>query len=588
VQRRFGLGLSGTIRACLCAVSIGEHLQRLDDLGDNAIWLSRLSRDDVLTRVAQASAGPLRGLTFAIKDNIDLAGVPTTAACPEFAYTPPRSATVVEQLIAAGAIPLGKTNLDQFATGLVGVRSPYGVPRNPFNAAYIPGGSSSGSAVAVATGGCDFALGTDTAGSGRVPAAFNNLVGLKPTRGLLSTRGVVPACRSLDCVSIFSRTVAGAARVLQVVAAFDSEDPFSRAANPPIADEAWPPRVGVPRPEQLEFFGDADAAKLFSAAIERWRGLGAKIVEIDFAPFLEAARLLYAGPWVAERYAAIRGFIEASPGALRPVTREIIEGAKSLSAIGTFEAMYTLAALRRRAESVWAEIDVLLTPTAGTCYTLAQVEADPIQLNSNLGYYTNYVNLFDLCAIALPAGFLPNGVPWGVTLVAPAFCDDRMLRLGARFLGETLPTRVLRPPGPTTQLAVCGAHLSGLALNHQLTSLGARLVRNARTAPVYKLYALPDTTPPKPGLVRVSSAQQGAAIDIEVWELSTAAFGHFVAAIPAPLGIGTIILDDGSSVQGFLCESLAVQGARDVTSFGGWRAYLADVGAGRVTQRDST
>jgi len=534
---------------------IAETLDRLDSRGKDSVWISRLCREHVLglADVAAKISGlaPLRGLTFAIKDNIDFAGVPTTAACPDFAYTPTASAPVVQRLIEAGAIPLGKTNLDQFATGLVGVRSPYGVPINPYGSAYIPGGSSSGSAVAVAAGLCDFALGTDTAGSGRVPAAFNNLIGLKPTRGLLSTRGVVPACRTLDCVSIFTRTVADAAEVLSVASAYDPEDPYSRPAIPPVIDESWPPRIGVPRADQLEFFGNIAAAELFATAIGRWRALGAKIVEIDFAPFLATARLLYEGPWVAERYAAIRSFIESRSGALHPVTRKIIVGASALTATGAFEATYKLAGLRRQTE----------------------VEADPIRLNSNLGYYTNYLNLLDLCAVAVPAGFLPNKMPWGVTLAAPAFCDDRVLRLGAKFLGENAPQRALPPAGRTVKLAVCGAHLSGLPLNWQLTQLGAKLNRATKTAPIYKLYALPGTTPPKPGLVRVSEG--GSPIEVEIWDIPIGGYGHFVSNIPGPLGIGTITLDDGSSVQSFLCETIAVQSAREVTSFGGWRAFLA-------------
>lgn len=552
--------------------ALDDQLDRIAARGDDAVWITRLPRETV-SAVAARAAGPLRGVTFAIKDNIDLAGVPTTAACPAYAYTPTESAAVVERLVAAGAVPIGKTNLDQFATGLVGVRTPYGVPRNPFGADYIPGGSSCGSAVAVAAGVCDFALGTDTAGSGRVPAAFNQLVGLKPTKGLLSTRGVVPACRSLDCVSIFARTVADAADVLAVAAAYDPQDPFSRAAMPPLQDENWPPRIGVPRADQLEFFGNGAAAKLFAASVQRWRDLGATIVEVDYAPFAAAARLLYEGPWVAERYAAIRSFIETKPDALHPVTRRIIEGARTLTATQAFEAMYKLAALRRESEAVWQNIDALLTPTAGTIYTCAEVEAEPLKLNSNLGYYTNHMNLLDLCGLAIPAGMLPNGLPWGVTLSAPPFCDDRLLRLGARFLQEPAPKRALRSAAPVTRLAVCGAHLSGLPLNSQLTRLGAVLVKATRTAAEYRLYALPDTVPPKPGLVRV--LERGAAIAVEVWELPTAAFGEFVAAIPAPLGIGMLTLEDGSRVQGFLCEAAAVAGARDVTEFGGWRAYLA-------------
>lgn len=560
-------------------IPASEALARIDARGADPVWISRLPRPEVLayahTAGENAAARPLAGTTFAIKDNIDLAGLPTTAACPEFAYTPAESAFVVQRLLDAGAVPLGKTNLDQFATGLVGVRSPYGVPVNPFDAAYLPGGSSSGSAVAVAAGLCNFALGTDTAGSGRVPASFNNLVGLKPTKGLLSTRGVVPACRSLDCVSIFTRTVAEAAEVLAVAAGYDAQDPFSRPAQPPVANESGPPRVGVPRADQLEFFGDADAAKLFADAVAKWRSLGAKLVEVDFAPFLQAARLLYEGPWVAERYAAIKAFLEARPDAVHPVTRKIIEGAKPLSAVSAFEATYKLAELRRRSEGVWADIDVLLTPTAGTIYTVAEVEADPIRLNSNLGTYTNYLNLLDLCAIAVPAGFLPNGLPWGVTLVAPAFCDDRVLRLGAKFLGETPPPRALPAAGPTVKLAVCGAHLSGLPLNWQLTQLGATLARATRTAPSYRFFALPGTVPPKPGLVRVAPGETGGAIEVEVWDVPLAGYGNFVAAIPAPLGIGTITLEDGSTVQSFLCEAAATVGAKDITALGGWRAFLA-------------
>ena len=556
---------------------VDQIQQRLAQHDDPAIFIHRLGRDRLATEAA-ASQGvqALRGVTFAIKDNIDLEGVPTTAACPEFAYTPLVSAPVVQRLMAAGAVPVGKTNLDQFATGLVGVRSPYGVPVNPYGAEYLPGGSSSGSAVAVAAGLCDFSLGTDTAGSGRVPASFNNLVGLKPTKGLLSTVGVVPACRSLDCVSIFTRSVADAAEVLAVAAAFDPMDPFSRVAQPSLQDEAWPSRIGVPRADQLEFFGDVDAARLFFAAVARWRSLGATIVEIDYAPFAAAARLLYEGSWVAERYAAIRAFIEHKPEAMHPVTRKIIEGAKSLTATQAFESSYRLAELRRQTEATWTSIDALLTPTAGTIYKVAEVAAEPVKLNSNLGYYTNHMNLLDLCGLAVPAGFLPNGMPWGVTLSAPAFCDDRLLRLGARFLGEAAPKRALPAAAPLVRVAVCGAHLSGLPLNSQLTRLGATLVRATQTAPQYRLFALPGTVPPKPGLIRV--AEQGAAIAVEVWELPAAAYGHFVAAIPAPLGIGTLTLEDGSSVQGFLCEAVAVAGAPDVTHFGGWRAYLASKG----------
>ncbi|OIR06538.1 allophanate hydrolase [mine drainage metagenome] len=557
-----------------------DWCDRLDARGDDAVWISRLTREALLARArsvdaAPASGLPLRGLPFAIKDNIDFAPLPTTAACPDFAYTPARSARVVQRLEAAGAVALGKTNLDQFATGLVGVRSPYGVPRNPFGAEYIPGGSSSGSAVAVAAGLCSFALGTDTAGSGRVPAAFNHLVGLKPTRGLISTLGVVPACRSLDCVSIFTRRVGEAAEVLRVAAGYEPEDPWSRRATPPSGPTPWPPRIGVPRADQLEFFGDAGAAGLFASAVSAWRALGASVVEIDYGPFLATARLLYEGPWVAERYAAIGAFLERSPGALHPVTREIIAPAASLRAVSAFEAQYRLAELRREADAIWESVDAILTPTTPTIYSVAEVEADPIRLNSRLGLYTNHMNLLDLCAIALPAGFLQNGMPWGVTLSAPAFHDDRLLAWAARSLGEEPPASALYPAShdKLVRVAVCGAHLSGLPLNGQLLERGGRLVRAARTAPAYRFYALPGTTPPKPGLVRVT--EEGRGIEVEVWEIPVSTYGSFVAGIPAPLGIGTLELEDGERVQGFLCEAAAVGNARDLTELGGWRAYLS-------------
>jgi allophanate hydrolase len=617
---------------------VEEIWRRCEANGDPALWIHRLSLDELKVHARRVEARgpatqPLYGVPFAIKDNIDLAGVPTTAACREFAYTPVESAPVVQRLLDAGAIPIGKTNLDQFATGLVGTRSPYGTPRNPFNSSYIPGGSSSGSAVAVAADLCSFALGTDTAGSGRVPAAFNNLVGFKPTHGVLSTRGVVPACRSLDCVSVFARAIADVTAVFAVardappllgsgavVSSLDlvvGTDPgvvgtdalrqaqgTASVGSKPITNYQLPttPRVGIPRAAQLNFFGNADAAKLFSKAVAHWQQLGARIVEIDFAPFLEAARLLYDGPWIAERYAAIGGFFEKHPGALHPVTRRIIERAKSITAVAVFEGFYKLAGLRQNIEPVWKEIDVLLTPTAGTIYTVAEIDAEPIKLNSNLGYYTNYVNLLDLCAVAVPAGFLPSGLPWGVTLVAPASKDALALGLGAQFLGEGIgPNREVvgtdalqsirqtqdkqaqgtasvgsKPTTnhqiQTTRLAVCGAHLSGLPLNPQLVQLGAKLVRATRTAPHYQLYALPGTTPPKPGLVRVKNG--GASIEVEVWELPADAYGYFVAAIPAPLGIGTLALENGETVQGFLCEAHAIEDARNITSFGGWRAYL--------------
>jgi allophanate hydrolase len=572
-------------------------LSRAADDTDPAIWISRLP-DDAVLAAARALADkdpealPLYGLPFAIKDNIDFAGHPTTAACPEFAYTPPASATVVDALVAAGAILIGKTNMDQFATGLVGTRSPYGACQNAIDPAYVSGGSSAGSAVAVAKGLVSFSLGTDTAGSGRVPAAFNNIVGLKPTRGLLSTRGVVPACRTLDCVSIFAHDVADAADVLRIAAVFDPDDPFSR--RPPLpapsSDGQISPhgaRIGVPASGDLNFFGNSEAERLFAAAVERAAGLGAEIIEIDFAPFLETARLLYEGPWVAERYVAIRDFIEAKPEALHPVIRTIIGGGAAPSAADAFAADYRLHELRRATEPVWQAVDALLTPTAPTIYTIADVEADPIQLNSNLGTYTNYMNLLDLCGIAVPAGFQADGLPFGVTLAAPAFRDSALLPLAdAMHRAADTGTGAARRPIPDTQiaadttggdtlvLAVCGAHMSGLPLNGELTGRGATLIRACRSAAKYRFYALEDFAPPRPGMVHAGDAR-GHAIDLELWSVPAERFGEFIAGVPSPLAIGTVDLEDGSSVKGFVCEAYAARGARDISELGSWRTYVA-------------
>jgi allophanate hydrolase len=420
-----------------------ETLRRLDAYSDNPIWITRLTRDQIEQQlessIERRGAGvtqPLFGLTFAIKDNIDCAGVPTTAACPDFAYTPDKSASVVAKLCDAGAIAVGKTNLDQFATGLVGTRSPYGAVRNPFNAEYISGGSSSGSAVAVAAGLVDFALGTDTAGSGRVPAAFCNLVGVKPTRGLLSTAGVVPACRSLDCVSIFAHTTTEAAHVLAVARGFDEGDIFARRESelPRIEHPTGSSfRFGVPQDWQLEFFGNHDAEWLYRRAIGHAIDMGGEKVEFDYTPFLESAKQLYGGPWTAERYITCRDLVQRNPESVLPVTRSIIEGATKFTAADAFAAQYKLLELRRRAEREWAKIDTLLLPTTGTIYRIDEVQVDPVRLNTNLGYYTNFVNLLDLCAVAVPNGFQPNGLPAGITFMAPAGCDDWLLGLAQRF-----------------------------------------------------------------------------------------------------------------------------------------------------------
>ena len=569
---------------------IDEILARCATVTDHNIWIALLERDRLLQYARQVEARgmesqPLYGIPFAIKDNIDLAEVPTTAGCPDFAYTPDRSATVVEKLMAAGAIPIGKTNLDQFATGLVGTRSPYGPCRNAFDSKFISGGSSAGSAVAVASGLASFSLGTDTAGSGRVPAAFNNLVGLKPTCGLLSARGVVPACRTLDAVSIFALTADDAAAVAAIAQGYDQEDAYSRMALETPRPNFNPRfRFGVPQPEQLEFFGNADAKALFARSVERLKALGGEAVVIDFADFLETARLLYGGPWVAERYQAIRAFIERQPESLHEVTRTITLGAKNISAADTFAALYKLQEMKRRTASVWNGIDVLVTPTAGTIYTIDEVLADPIKLNSNLGHYTNFMNLLDLSAVAVPAGFLGNGLPFGITFGAPAFSDAALLDLAQRWravfplaLGATgidPATKFSQPTPGVIRVAVCGAHMSGLPLNHQLTDRGGRMLMATRSAAKYRLYALPGAGVRRPGMIR---ADGGASIELEVWELPASAFGSFVAGIPAPLGIGTIELESGDTVQGFVCESYAAQGAEDITSHGGWRRYLMGI-----------
>ena len=596
--------LAGDLAPADVLAAIHGHLDRHSD---NPIWIHVLSDAELapyLERLAEADPEklPLYGIPFAIKDNIDVAGIPTTAACPAYAYTPERSAYVVDRLIAAGAIPIGKTNLDQFATGLVGTRSPFGATRNAFDPHYISGGSSSGSAVAVALGLASFSLGTDTAGSGRVPAAFNNLVGIKPTRGLISTSGVVPACRTLDCVSLFALDLPDADAVMRIAAHFDPDDPYARPGAPGPSARAvgdGPFRFGVPR--SLEFFGDTESQRLFEAAAARLEGLGGEAVAIDFQPFEEAARLLYEGPWVAERYAAIESFIQAHPEALLEVTRRIIAPAAEARAVDAFKAQYRLAALRRRAEVQMVGLDFVLTPTAPTIYTIAQVEADPIGLNSRLGTYTNFMNLLDLAAVAVPAGFRADGLPFGVTLFGPAFSDDRLAVFADRLhcaqglpLGATgRPTSVAPSQGgeargsgapaameptsapevPSLSLVVCGAHLSGLALNHQLAERGGRLLCATRTAPRYRLYALPGGPPHRPGLVR--QGEGGGAIEVEVWSLPLDQVGGFLAGIPAPLGLGSVELADGSWEKGFICEGFAAEGARDITHLGGWRAFLA-------------
>jgi len=547
---------------------IRDTYRLIRERGDDGTWLGLIPEEETLARAAELEgrALPLWGMTFAVKDNIDVAGLPTTAGCPEFSYQPTQSAFVVQRLTEAGAIVIGKTNLDQFATGLNGTRTPHAIPRNSVNSKYISGGSSSGSAIAVARGAVDFALGTDTAGSGRIPAAFNNLVGYKPSKGRWSTSGLVPACRSLDCMTVLTHSVAVALAIDRVVAGFDAADPFSR--QKPDSYVATKKCIGVLREDQCEFFGDAEYARLYDAAVGRCVTAGWEIETFDYAPFLEAASLLYQGPWLAERRAALRDFMTQNPGAMHPVVNEIVAGANRFSAEETFLAAYKLAEIIRRASPTWERCDAIMLPTAGTIYTVDEMLADPMRLNSRLGHYTNFVNLMDLCAIAVPAGFRSDGLPFGVSFIGPAWTEDIQSQLAATFVQEAWnPYDV-----PGIHLAVVGAHLRGQPLHNQLLALGAVFCEQTKTAPLYRLYALPNTTPAKPGLVR---APAGHAIEVEVYTLSEAAFGRFVAAIPAPLTIGSITLASGKMVKGFLCESVAVQDAQEISHLGGWRAFAA-------------
>lgn len=543
------------------------------------IWISRAAREDLLAaaraidaRVAAGESLPLAGVPFAVKDNIDVEGLDTTAACPDFAYRPEASATVVERLVAAGALCIGKTNLDQFATGLVGTRSPYGIPRNASNLAYVSGGSSSGSSVTVAAGLVAFALGTDTAGSGRVPAAFNHLIGFKPTKGRWSTHGLVPACRTLDCITVFTDDTADARLVDSVVAAFDKADPYSK----PLADKPLgTKRIGVPRREQRVWFGDAESEFLYDRALENLAQLG-ELVEIDLAPLLEAAQLLYGGPWVAERTAAVEALLAENPDAIDPTVRSIVEPGADVSAVDLFNGMYRLAAIKRHADLLWADIDMMAFPTTGTTYRVSELLAAPVALNSNLGLYTNFVNLLDMAALAVPAGIRANATGFGITLIGPADTDCALLDVADAYLSVAdlppPPSLDLEGKMQTVKLAVVGAHLKDMPLHWQLTSRDATFVGAFETAPSYRLYAMADSVPPKPALIH---SDDGAPIAVEVYELGVAEFGSFVVEVPAPLAIGTVTLADGSSVKGFVAEPRAITGAEDITSLGGWRAFIA-------------
>ena len=575
---------------------VEEVLARIGASDDPAVFITKTPADalraaarELIARAPSANSLPLWGVPFAVKDNIDVAGLPTTAACPAFAYHPEKDARVVARLKAAGALVIGKTNLDQFATGLNGTRSPHGAPRSVFDKTYVSGGSSSGSAVAVASGLASFALGTDTAGSGRVPAAFNNLVGIKPTPGLVPNVGVVPACRAVDVVTVFAGTVGDGVAVRKVMEGYDAADPFSKTAKP-IQLPTSGLKVGVLAHSEREFFGNAAYEALYDVSIERAEALGAQIVEFDYAPFRQAAELLYNGPWVAERLAAVKGFFATNSEDFDPTVRSIIAGAVAYSAVDAFEGFYRLEALRQLTLKEWEKVDMLMLPTSPTTYTVEAMLADPVTKNGHFGRYTNFANLFGYAAIAVPAGFDGDDhLPSGVTLFGPSFSDDALAPFADALhrsvtCGMGKDKNAERPEASSVALSddglvpivVVGAHLSGMPLNHELTGPGGRLAKTCRTAGDYLLFVLPNTTPPKPGLIR-EPGFIGEGLEVEVWKITPDAFGRFVQNIPAPLGIGKVTLDDGSQVSGFLCEAHAVSGAQEVTALGGWRAYIQSI-----------
>ncbi|MCU5787060.1 allophanate hydrolase [Alloalcanivorax marinus] len=575
-------------RKKLTPVSAMKALSALLQDSERALWIHLLDESSLLAQAERLSdpSLPLYGVPFAVKDNIDVGSLPTTAACPAYAYTARETAPAVQALLDAGAILVGKTNLDQLATGLVGVRSPYGEVPNPFNGDFVTGGSSSGSAAVVSLGLVPFALGTDTAGSGRVPAALTNIVGLKPTKGSMSTRGVVPACRTLDCISVFALSVDDAETVFDLYKGYDEQDGYARHA-PAGVPTALPekPRLGVPK--DTPWFGDDQAAAAWQRQLEELDAI-AELVPVDVEVLHETARLLYQGPWVAERYTVAEPLLE-EPDALLPVIRDVILPARDMSAADGFRAQYQLADLRRQADQLMAGFDALVVPSTPGIYTRAAVNADPITLNSQLGTWTNFVNLLDMCALALPGGFRDgDGLPTGITLIGPAWYDAALAEFGRRWqrhrpwkAGVTDQQPALpkaeddknRDDGTVT-VAVVGAHLSGMPLNYQLTERQGVLLETTRTAPCYRLYALANTTPPKPGLIR---ADNGAAIEIELWKLPVTEFGSFVALIPGPLGMGTLETEDGRQVKGFICEGWAIADAKDITALGGWRHYIKGV-----------
>ncbi|MYR08639.1 allophanate hydrolase [Gordonia sp. SID5947] len=507
-----------------------------------------------------AAGGPLAGIVLAVKDNVDVAGLPTTAACPGYAYVASVDAPVVAALRAAGAVVIGKTNLDQFATGLVGTRSPYGAVRDSRRADRISGGSSSGSAVAVALGLADIAIGTDTAGSGRVPAGLQGIVGIKPTLGVVSTDGVVPACASYDTVTVFAVDLNMADRAMAVMASAAGPRPFGSATR-----LAAPEQPTVVVPAELPELDDA-WREAFGTAVARAEAAGLRIKTVDLAPFLDAAKLLYEDALVAERHDAVGSFIDdAEPSAgIDPTVAGIISGAARFSAVELLAARRRLVELRDEAMAQWGDADALLVPTAPMHPSLADVAADPIGVNSRLGTYTNFCNLFDLCGLAVPAGEVDEAdgtrAQFGITFLGRAHEDAVVADLSRRFLSgpiDAVPAAWPESGGaPAIELAVFGAHMRGGPLTHELTARGARWSEEIRTAPSYRLVAL-DTTPAKPGLVR--DPEHGQAIEGEVWTLSPTALGEFLAALPAPMMLGSVELSDGRWVVGFGCAADAAE-----------------------------
>jgi allophanate hydrolase len=570
---------------------VGQVFARMRAVNDPHIFLAMPSEAEAREEAAKLGAfdpsKPLWGIPFVVKDSIDVAGYETTAACPAYAYMPERDAFVVARLRAAGAIFIGKTNLDQFATGLVGVRTPYGAPLNALDPLIVPGGSSGGSGVSVGHGIVPLSLGTDTAGSGRVPAALNNIVGLKPTLGALSASGVVPACRSIETISIFALTVSDAYAAYQVCCAYDAADAYARPVTAPqLSARARAPVVGIPSPESIRFLGDEVQAASFYGAVDLLKAEGARIQEVDFTPLYDVADMLYDGAWVAERYTVIQDLLMRDPEAILPVTRQIICKAEALSAADAFRGIYRLKELVRAAEPALAGVDMLCVPTIPKFHTVADLEADPVTPNSNFGTYTNFVNLLDMCAIAVPVPARADGRPGSVTLLAAAGKDAEIAAMalslegaGARNLGATgwayVPPAALPEVAPSgLTLAVCGAHMAGLPLNHQLIDRGATFLRKAFTTDAYRFYALAGGPPARPGLVR-GAAGSGAQIAVELWDVPLEHVGSFLRGIPAPLGLGTVELSDGGRVQGFLCESAATGDAEDITALGDWRLFVA-------------